>query len=163
MMMIMIRFSISNENALDWTVVIHSQDKLTALPPFVNRLVFVDDGCNELGFTELDFSSFTNLKKIEVGSNSLLHVNRLTMNGLNQLTEVSIGEGSLNNIHNLTIGSNSLNHVDLQSIDLKPFANLRTLSIGSNSLQSTQHILTSTMNNLQSFSVGSSSMTNLIK
>ena len=163
MIMIMIRFSISNEHALDWTVVIHSQEELTALPPFVNRLVFVDDGCNELSFTELDFSSFTHLKKIEVGSNSLLHVNRLTMNGLNQLTEVSIGEGSLNSTCELTIGSNSLNHVDLQSIDLKPFANLRTLSIGSNSLQSTQHILTSTMNDLQSFSVGSSSMINLIK
>ena len=108
-------------------------------------------------------TKIVNVKKIEVGSNSLLHVNRLMMNGLNKLTEVSIGEGSLNNTRELTIGSNSLNHVDLQSIDLKPFANLRTLSIGSNSLQSTQHILTSTMNDLQSFSVGSSSMINLIK
>ena len=162
-LMLIIRFSISNENALDWTIAIHSQGELTSLPPFVNRLIFVDNGCNELSFTELDFSSFSNLKKIEVGSNSLLHVNRLMMNGLNKLTEVSIGEGSLNNTRELTIGSNSLNHVDLQSIDLKPFANLRTLSIGSNSLQSTQHILTSTMNDLQSFSVGSSSMINLIK
>ena len=157
------RFSILNENALDWTVVIHNQEQWMKLPPFISELRVDDHGCNELSFTELDFSSFTNLKKIDVGGNSLLHVNRLLMNGLNKLTEVNIGEGSLNNTRELTIGSNSLNHGDLQSINLKPFTNLRTLSIGSNSLLSTQHILTSTMNDLQSFSVGSSSMINLIK
>ena len=129
----------------------------------MNGLRFADNGCNELSFTELDFSSFSNLKKIEVGSHSLLHINQLMMNGLNKLTEVTIGEGSLNNTRELTIGSNSLNHGNLQSITLKPFTNLRSLSIGSNSLLSTQHILTSTMNDLQSFSVGSSSMINLIK
>ena len=155
--------SISNENALNWTAVIHNKEEWNTLPPFVNELIFVDNCCNELSFIKLDFSSFSNLKKIEVGSNSLNHVNRLTMSGLNKLTELSIGEGSLSNTRELIIGSNSLNHVDLQSIDLKPFANLRTLSIGSNSLQSTKHILTSTMNDLQSFSVGSSSMINLIK
>ena len=148
---------------MDWTAIIHSQEEWIKLPPFVNGLRFAINTCNELSFTELDFSSFTNLKKIEIGSNSLLHVNQLMMNGLNKLTEVNIGEGSLNNTRELTIGSSSLNHGNLQSINLKPFTNLRTLSIGSNSLQSTQHILTSTMNDLQSFTVGSSSMINLVK
>ena len=108
-------------------------------------------------------SSMPNVKTVNIGSNSLAHIAALTMNGLNKLTEVTIGEGSLNSTRELTIGSNSLNHGNLQSITLKPFTNLRTLSIGSNSLLSTQHILTSTMNDLQSFSVGSSSMINLIK
>ena len=148
---------------MDWTITVTNQEEWTTLPPFVNELRFADNGCNELSFTELDFSSFSNLKKIEVGSNSLLHISQLMMNGLNKLTEMTIGEGSLNNTRELTIGSNSLNHGNLQSITLKPFTNLRSLSIGSNSLLSTQHILTSTMNDLQSFSVGSSSMINLIK
>ena len=152
-MIIIIRFSISNEHALDWTVSIHSQEELTALPPFVNRLVFVDDGCNELGFTELDFSSFTHLKKIEVGSNSLLHVNRLTMNGLNQLTEVSIGEGSLNSTRELTIGSNSLNHV--QTVELKNLNSLVRVSIGSNSLQDCLGLMMYSLPSLVAIEIGS--------
>ena len=156
------RFEISDADKVDWTGTINNVNRFSTIPNVVSGLRVKSNTCNE-EISTVDLSRFDFVKKVEVGSNSLLHVNRLMMNGLNKLTKLNIGEGSLNNTHELTIGSNSLNHVDLQSIDLKPFANLRTLSIGSNSLQSTKHILTSTMHDLQSFSVGSSSMINLIK
>ena len=159
----MCRFDISNMDVMDWTAVIHTQEEWNNVAVVVSGLKIVDNGCNELSFTELDFSSFSNVKQIEIGANSLQSVNRVVINGLNNLNTMNISHSSLGNTNLLVIESNSLNHPELRSLDLKAFSQLHRLEIGSNTLTKTENITISRMPALKSLSIGSLSLNKVIK
>ena len=81
--------------------------------------------CNDKEYTTLDFSRFTLLEELEIGSNSFMYVNEFKINGLNHLKSLKIGINSFTSL----IGDNSssrsfsiLNCVELESIEIGPFS-----------------------------------------
>ena len=116
-----------------------------------------------MSFTELDFSSFSYVKQIEIGANSLQNVNRVVFNGLNNLINLNISHSSLSSTSLLEIKSNSLNHPELKSLDLKAFSQLSKLEIGSNALTRMENITISRMPVLKSLSIGPLSLNRVIK
>ena len=110
-------------------------------------------------------SSMPNVKTVNLGTNSLAHIASLTMNGLNELHDFSIGEGVMTSVGMIAIGSNSLLHVS--QLMMNGLNKLTEVSIGEGSLNNTRELTigSNSLNHvdLQSFSVGSSSMINLIK
>lgn len=157
------KFDISNKDVMDWTAVIHTQEEWNNVAVVVSGLKIVDNGCNEMSFTELDFSSFSYVKQIEIGANSLQNVNRVVFNGLNNLINLNISHSSLSSTSLLEIKSNSLNHPELKSLDLKAFSQLSKLEIGSNALTRMENITISRMPVLKSLSISPLSLNRVIK
>ena len=58
----------------------------------VEVLIVDSKACNDESMTEMDLSSFTNLRVFEVGNECFENVNYLRLIGLNQLERVVIGE-----------------------------------------------------------------------
>ena len=57
----------------------------------VEAIIVDNNACNEECLTELDVSSFTNLKVFEVGDYSCTFVNEMKLIGLNRLERVVVG------------------------------------------------------------------------
>ena len=60
----------------------------------VEVLIVDNNACNDESFTELDLSSFTSLRVLEVGDYSFAYVNEVKLIGLNRLERVVIGKNS---------------------------------------------------------------------
>ena len=58
----------------------------------VEMLIVDSNACNDMCFTALDLSSFSNLKVFEVGDYSCVYVNEVKLIGLNGLERVVIGK-----------------------------------------------------------------------
>ena len=115
-----------------------------------------DNTCNDDSLTEVDLSRFQNMRKIEIGSNSLQHAQQLTMNGLNKLTSFEIGEGSFNQSKTVNIGSNSLNA--MAELNLQTFQSLNEVSIGEGSMNAAESVNASGLTNLNRFVVNGNSL-----
>ena len=87
--------------------------------------------CNSMEYKELDLSSFSNLKVLEVGDYSFAFVDEVKLIGLRQLERVVIGKRSFMNedycnSNNVTLGAN-------RHFYLKNCERLREMKIGSGS------------------------------
>ena len=81
--------------------------------------------CNDKEYTTLDFSRFTLLEELEIGSNSFMYVNEFKINGLNHLKSLKIGINSFTSLigdNNSSRSFSILNCVELESIEIGPFS-----------------------------------------
>ena len=101
-------------------------------------------------------SSMPNVKTVNLGTNSLAHIASLTMNGLNELYDFSIGEGVMTSVDEIAIGSNSLNA--LPSFNFTGFTNVTNIHIGNNSMNVVTTVLASGLNELNKIEVGDDSL-----
>ena len=70
---------------------IHGTEELMHLSVSVSQIIVDCDCCNDMQLTSLDFSRFSNLTVIRIGSHSLRYVNELRIVSLGQLEKVVIG------------------------------------------------------------------------
>ena len=149
------RFEISDAEKVDWTGTINNVNRFSTIPNVVSGLKVKSNTCNE-EISSVNLSRFDFVKKIEVGSNSLQHAQQLTMNGLNKLTEVNIGEGSFNQSKTVNIGSNSLNAVT--KFNLQTFQSLNEVLIGEGSMNAVGSVNASGLTGLTQFIVNQNSL-----
>ena len=150
----MIRLLIDDDVVIDWKPIVNSTSQLNRIPSSVTGLIVSENSCNDL--TEFDLSRFEMLKSFEVELNALRNVKNLTMNGLNELVELSIGSGSLNGVENVIIGSDSLNSIS--SLDFRPLSSVRRIEIGSRSLNNATSVTLDGLNSLESIVIGEQSL-----
>ena len=72
----------------------HSWDEFTSIDSSVEVLIVDNSVCNDKCLTELDLSSFTSMKVLEVGEYSFAFVEEVKLIGLSQLERVVIGQKS---------------------------------------------------------------------
>ena len=149
------RFEISDAEKLDWTGTINNVNRFSTIPNVVSGLRVKSNTCNE-EISTVDLSRFDFVKKVDIGSNSLQHAQQLTMNGLNKLTEVNIGEGVMTSVDEIAIGSNSLNA--LPSFNFTGFSNVTNIHIGNNSMNVVTNVIASGLNELEKIEVGDDSL-----
>ena len=119
---LMISVLIDNPSVeVDWNVTVSSSERLISLPTIVSGISILDNSCNEISFQSFDFSQFTHLKELEIGSNA--------MNGMNEL-----GLSNLPFLQSFYVGSNSLQHCIGLIINNTP--SLLSIEIGDHSFQS---------------------------
>ena len=102
----------------------HSVDELMRMKRSVEVLIVDSDSCNSKGCTELDLSSFSNLKVFEVGDYSCTFVNEVKMIGLNRLERVMIGKNCFTK-HKNDYGNDPNGHFYLKNCE-----RVRELKIG---------------------------------
>ena len=73
---------------------IHSVDELRTMSQSVEMMIVDNNTCNDMCFTALDLSSFSNLKLFEVGDYSFSFVNEVKLMGMSELERVVIGKNS---------------------------------------------------------------------
>ena len=93
----------------------------------VEVLIVDSNACNDESFTELDLSSFTSLRVLEVGDYSFAYVNEVKLIGLDQLERVVIGKNSF------TKKKNSWGNDPNRHFYLKNCERLRELKMGCSS------------------------------
>ena len=140
---------------MDWTGTINNVNRLSTIPNVVSGLRVKSNTCNE-EISTVDLSRFDFVKKVEIGSSSLQHAQQLTMNGLNKLTSLEIGEGSFNQSKTVNIGSNSLNA--MAELNLQTFQSLNEVSIGEGSMNAVGSVNASGLANLTYFIVNANSL-----
>ena len=91
----------------------------------VEVLIVDNNACNDESFTELDLSSFTSLRVLEVGDYSFAYVNEVKLIGLNQLERVVIGKNSFTKRKYYYFGDDQNRHFYLKNCE-----RLRELKIG---------------------------------
>ena len=82
-----------------------------------------DQSVNNKDYMEFDFSRFTSLEELEIGSDSFMNVNTFMIDGLNELKSLKIGKNSFTKKKNW-YGNNPnrsfsiLNCIELESIEI---------------------------------------------
>ena len=150
--------AIITTTTIDWEFRVSSLIDLSHAPSIISGLIIEPNSCNEFGFTELDFSRFTNIRSIRIGYNSFEYVTSMTLNGLNTLEEFSLESGCLPSLTTLAIGSNSLNHPSFTSFIINNQTTLQSITIGDNSLIYLTYFPLSSLSQLTSFVVGEGSI-----
>ena len=101
------------------------------MPRTVEELIIPSNVCNSEDIVEMDLSDFSELRKIQIGSNSFQFVNTLILIGLSELTNVTIGRDSFGGrggmfvkncsaLEELTIGHLSFNDYSVCEIENVP-------------------------------------------
>ena len=72
---------------------IHNTEELMHLSVSVSQIIVDCDCCNDMQLTSLDFSRFSGLTVIRIGSHSLRYVNEVRIVSLGQLEKVVIENG----------------------------------------------------------------------
>ena len=103
--------------------VTYSRGYIESIKPKVISIHLSDWTCNDIDYTIFNFSRFTLLKKLIIGSNSFCSVNKFVIDGLNELKCIKIGNNSFtkkkNNFGNDSSRSFSiLNCIELKSIEI---------------------------------------------
>ena len=101
---------------------IHGTEELMHLSVSVSQIIVDCDCCNDMQLTSLDFSRFSNLTAIRIGSHSLRYVNEVRIVSLGQLEKVVIENGCFTKCSN-TFNPN-------RHFYLKNCERLRKLKIG---------------------------------
>ena len=155
----MIRFSIDDSSVVEWNVSIDSSDRLISIPGVISGLIVSDNSCNDL--IDLDLSRFENVKNVEIGSNALKNVKNVSMNGLNELKSIEIGNGGLIGVERVDIGSNSLNSIS--SFDFSLFSNVKVIEIGHESMNQVVNVTANRLGMLQNVRIDDDSLKNTRK
>ena len=135
------RFSIDNVFVVDWNATVKSSHRLQTIPNVISGLEVKENTCNDGSLTEVDLSRFQNMRKIEVGSNSLNQVASLSLSNMPKLNSFTSGMHSLsqsqafvasNNplLHQISIGDQSFRLSS--SFHLNELPKISSLEIGSN-------------------------------
>ena len=135
------RFSIDNVFVVDWNATVKSSHRLQTIPNVISGLEVKENTCNDGSLTEVDLSRFQNMRKIEVGSNSLNQVASLSLSNMPKLNSFTSGMHSLsqsqafvasNNplLHQISIGDQSFQLSS--SFHLNELPKISSLEIGSN-------------------------------
>ena len=135
------RFSIDNVFVVDWNATVKSSHRLQTIPNVISGLEVKENTCNDGSLTEVDLSRFQNMRKIEVGSNSLNQVASLSLSNMPKLNSFTSGMNSLsqsqafvasNNplLHQISIGDQSFQLSS--SFHLNELPKISSLEIGSN-------------------------------
>ena len=103
---------------------IHSIDEFMSIDSSVEVLIVDSNTCNAKCLTELDLSSFTCIKVLEVGDYSFSFVNEVKLIGLNQLERVVIGQNCFTKYKN-SVGNDPNRHFYLKNCE-----RVRELKIG---------------------------------
>ena len=111
------------------------------------------------GEDEMNLSVFEKMNRMRIGSNSLQGIRNLTMNGLNELIELSIGNCSLNRVERVEIGSNSLN--SLSYLNMSSLSKMRILDIGSESMNELRVLNARRLVDLRRMNIGESSLVSI--
>ena len=106
---------------------IHSCDYILSIPSSNTTIVIPDWTCNDLNYTTFDFSRFTNLEYLEIGSNSFRSVDTFVIDGLNNLILINIADNSFTQIRDGHINNES------KSFHIKNCESLESIEIGRNS------------------------------
>ena len=104
---------------------IHGAEELMHLSVSVSQIIVDCDCCNDMQLTSLDFSRFSGLTVIRIGSHSLRYVNEVRIVSLGQLEIVVIENGCFTKCDN---AFNPNRHFYLKNCE-----RLRKLKIGRNS------------------------------
>ena len=139
--LLMNRFSIDNAFVVDWNATVKSSHRLQTIPNVISGLEVKENTCNDGSLTEVDLSRFQNMRKIEVGSNSLNQVASLSISNMPKLNSFTSGMNSLsqsqafvasNNplLHQISIGDQSFQLSS--SFHLNELPKISSLEIGSN-------------------------------
>ena len=107
--------------------VTYSRDYIESIKPKVTSIHLSDWTCNDIDYTIFDFSRFTLLKKLIIGSNSFCSVNKFVIDGLNRLKSLKIGMNSFTKKKNSSGNDSSrsfsiLNCVELESIEIGEYS-----------------------------------------
>ena len=135
------RFSIDNVFVVDWNATVKSSHRLQTIPNVISGLEVKENTCNDGSLTEVDLSRFQNMRKIEVGSNSLNQVASLSLSNMPKLNSFTSGMNSLsqsqafvasNNplLHQISIGDQSFQLSS--SFHLNELPKISSLEVGSN-------------------------------
>ena len=126
---------------VDWNATVKSSHRLQTIPNVISGLEVKENTCNDGSLTEVDLSRFQNMRKIEVGSNSLNQVASLSLSNMPKLNSFTSGMDSLsqsqafvasNNplLHQMSIGDQSFRLSS--SFHLNELPKISSLEIGSN-------------------------------
>ena len=119
----------------------YSCDYILSIPSSNTTVVIPDWTCNDLNYTTFDFSRFTNLEYLEIGSNSFRSVDTFVIDGLNSFRSVDtfVIDG-LNNLTSINIADNSFTQIkngyiknESKSFHIKNCESLESIEIGRNS------------------------------
>ena len=78
----------------------YSCDYIESIPSTNTSIILPDWLCNEMNYTTFDFSRFSDLEYLEIGSNSFGFVDTFVIDGLKNLTTLKIGGNSFTEIKN---------------------------------------------------------------
>ena len=101
----------------------YSYDFIESIQSNVTSIHLPDWTCNDLNYTIFDFSRFTSLEELEIGSDSFMNVNTFMIDGLNELKSLKIGKNSFTKKKNwygndISRSFHLLNCVELESIEI---------------------------------------------
>ena len=107
----------------DLVPIIYNYDYIQSIDSKVRSIHLPDRACNEFDYTAFNFSRFTLLEELIVGSDSFMSVNVFLIDGLNELKSVKIGINSFTKNKNSYDNNNSrsfsiLNCNELESIEI---------------------------------------------
>ena len=102
------RFSIDNAFVVDWNATVKSSHRLQTIPNVISGLEVKDNTCNDDSLTEVNLSRFQNMRKIEIGSNSLNQVSSLSLSNMPKLNSFTSGMNSLSQSQAFIASNNPL-------------------------------------------------------
>ena len=113
---------------IDIIPIYYLYDFIESIDSNVKSIHLPDRTCNDEEYTIFDFSRFTLLEELEIGSNSFMYVNEFKIDGLNHIKSMKIGMNSFtcvrkNESFDDRIDNNSrsfhiLNCIELESIEI---------------------------------------------
>ena len=109
----------------DLLPVTYSRDYIESIKSNVTSIHLPDRTCNDIDYTIFDFSRFTLLKELIIGSDSFMNVSLFKIDGLNHLKSLKIGDNSFAKNRYEDNSSRSfciLNCVKLESIEIGRFS-----------------------------------------
>ena len=139
--LLMNRFSIDNAFVVDWNATVKSSHRLQTIPNVISGLEVKDNTCNDDSLTEVDLSRFQNMRKIEIGSNSLNQVSSLSLSNMPKLNSFTSGMNSLSQSQSFIASNNPLlQQIGIgdhsfqlsSSFHLNELPKINSLEIGSN-------------------------------
>ena len=134
------RFSIDNAFVVDWNATVKSSHRLQTIPNVISGLEVKDNTCNDDSLTEVDLSRFQNMRKIEIGSNSLNQVSSLSLSNMPKLNSFTSGMNSLSQSQAFIASNNPL---------------LQQIGIGDQSFQLSSSFLLNELPKISSLEIGS--------
>ena len=105
----------------------YSCDYIQSIPLNSTTITLPNWTCNDLNYTTFDFSRFTDLEYLEIGSDSFGYVDTFIIDGLNNLTTLKIGQYSFTKFK-VSVGNDDarsfhvINCESLESIDIDSYS-----------------------------------------
>lgn len=106
--------------------VVRSKKEFEELKNSVQYIQFPSNSCNEISFSHLEFSRFSNLKTIVVEDNCFKHVKKVYITNMNSLEQVRVGRNSFRSQENPSISVS----IENREFVLKNCVSLNTVNIG---------------------------------